>query len=91
MGIWLDTVGKQAAVEMSAATMLTLAGVSCKACCCVVDVFSSSFSADVLQFRQRVVMSSSSSEHCVANLRLQVEQVMIVTPRFLQVNQTEIT
>ena len=46
-------------------------------------MFLSWFSTGDLQFLQRALRLLLSSEHCVANLRLHPEQVVMVTPRFL--------
>ena len=46
-------------------------------------MFLSWFSTGDLQFLHRALRLLLSSEHCVANLRLQPEQVVMVTPRFL--------
>ena len=45
------------------------------------------FSTGDLQFLHRALRLLLSSEHCVANLRLQPEQVVMVTPRFLEERQ----
>ena len=79
IGVWLEAVGKEAVTEVS---MPTLAGVNC--CAWVVEMFLSWFSTGDLQFLQRALRLLLSSEHCVANLRLQPEQVVMVTPRFLE-------